>query len=93
MVLPATPAVVPTVLPLIPVKPLAVVALVLTLRVLKLEEDRCRLEGRGWLGPDSKWFAPWSEVSGRPVDAEEAVEATESDCWRKSDSSRVRRFT
>lgn len=47
IVLPATPAVVPTVLPLMPVKPLAVVPEVLALRVLKLEEDRWRLEGVG----------------------------------------------
>ena len=54
IVLPATPPVVPTVLPLIPVCP---VVEVLTLRVLKLEEDRWRREGVGWLGPESKWFA------------------------------------
>lgn len=56
-VLPATPAVVLMVFPLTPVKPLVVVAAVLALRVLKLEEDRCRREGVGWLAPDSKWFA------------------------------------
>lgn len=51
-VLPATPPVVPTVLPLRPVYPLVVVAAVLMLRVLKLDEERCRREGVGWLGPD-----------------------------------------
>ena len=40
IVLPATPPVVPTVLPLIAVKPLAVVAAVFALLVLKLEDDR-----------------------------------------------------
>lgn len=54
IMLPATPPVVPTVLPLIPVRPLVVVALVLALLVLKLDDDRCRLEGIGWLAPDSK---------------------------------------
>ena len=53
IVLPATPPVVPAVLPLMPVSP---VARVLTLRVLKLEEDRWRREGMGWLSPESKWF-------------------------------------
>ena len=57
MVLPATPAVVPTVLPLVPVRPVAVVAAVFTLRELKLDDDRCRRDGVGWLGPDIKWFA------------------------------------
>lgn len=46
-VLPATPAVVPMVLPLAPVIPVAVVAAVLALRVLRLEDDRCRREGVG----------------------------------------------
>lgn len=54
MVLPATPPVVPTVLPLKPVYPLVVVAAVLMLRMLRLEEDRCRREGVGWVGPESK---------------------------------------
>lgn len=54
IVLPATPAVVPTVLPLMPVKPLATVADVLALRVLRLEEDRWRLEEIGWLAPDNR---------------------------------------
>lgn len=54
IVLPATPAVVPTVFPLMPVKPLVVVVLVLTLRVLKLDDDRCLLEGVGWLAPDNR---------------------------------------
>jgi len=40
-VLPATPAVVPTVVPLV------VVAAVVTLRVLRLEEERCRRDGVG----------------------------------------------
>ena len=40
MVLPATAPVVPTVLPLIPVKPLIVVPAVFALLVLRLEEDR-----------------------------------------------------
>ena len=39
IVLPATPPVVPTVLPLIPVKPLVVVAAVFALLVLRLEDD------------------------------------------------------
>ena len=56
-VLPATPAVVPTVLPLVPVIPVAVVAAVVALRALRLEDDRCRREGVGWLAPDIRWFA------------------------------------
>ena len=40
MVLPAIAPVVPTVLPLIPVKPLIVVPAVFALLVLRLEEDR-----------------------------------------------------
>ena len=47
VVLPATPAVVPTVLPLAPVIPVAVVAAVFTLRALKLDDDRCRRDGLG----------------------------------------------
>ena len=47
IVLPDTPAVVPTVLPLRPVWPVAVVAAVFMLRALKLEEDRCRRDGVG----------------------------------------------
>lgn len=47
IVLPATPPVVPIVLPLMPVKPLVVVVVVFILRVLKLEDDRCLLEGVG----------------------------------------------
>ena len=43
--------------------------------------------------PEIIWFAFWSVGSGRPVDAEDVVEATEADCWRRSDSSRVRRLT
>ncbi len=43
-VLPAIPAADPTVLPLIPLAP---VAAVVALRVLKLEDDRCRREGVG----------------------------------------------
>lgn len=54
MVLPATPTVVPTVLPLMPVKPLIVVAVVFALRVLRLEDDRWRLEEGGWLAPDNR---------------------------------------
>lgn len=54
IVLPATPAVVPTVLPLMPVRLLRLVATVVALRVLKLEDERCRLEGVGWLAPDNK---------------------------------------
>ena len=46
-VLPATPAVVPSVLPLVPVMPVAVVAAVFELRALRLEDDRCRREGVG----------------------------------------------
>lgn len=46
-VLPATPAVVPRVLPDIPVMPVAVVAAVVELRALRLEDDRCRREGVG----------------------------------------------
>ena len=90
MVLPATPPVVPAVLPLMPVSP---VAEVLILRVLKLEEDRWRREGVGWLGPESRWFAFWSVESGRPLDVEEVVDTTEADCWRRIDSSLVRRLT
>ena len=56
-VLPATPAVVPTVLPLILVIPVAVVAAVFALRALRFEDDRCRREGVGWLAPDIRWFA------------------------------------
>lgn len=93
IVLPDTPPVVPTVLPLRPVWPVAVVAAVFMLRALKLEEDRCRRDGVGWLVPDIIWFAFWSVISGRPVDAEDVVEATEADCWRRSESSRVRRLT
>ena len=51
--LPATPAVVPTVLPLFPVSALVVVAAVLTLRVLKLDDERCRREGVTRLAPSS----------------------------------------
>lgn len=47
IVLPATPAVVPTVLPLVPVIPVPVVAAVFILRALKLEDDRCRRDGVG----------------------------------------------
>lgn len=47
IVLPDTPPVVPTVLPLRPVWPVAVVAAVFMLRALKLEEDRCRRDGVG----------------------------------------------
>lgn len=54
IVLPATPAVVPTVLPLMPVRLLRLVATVVALRVLKLEDERCRLEGVGWLAPDNR---------------------------------------
>ena len=56
-VLPATPAVVPIVLPLVPVTPVAVVAAVVALRELKLEEDRWRRDGVGWLAPDIMWLA------------------------------------
>ena len=49
MELPAMPAVVPTVLP--PVLPAA--ELVLGCVFLeRLEDERCRLEGIGWLAPD-----------------------------------------
>lgn len=92
-VLPATPPVVPTVLPLSPVYPLAVVAAVLMLLVLRLDEERCRREGVGWLGPDIRWFALWSVESAKPVDVDEVVEATEAVCWRSNESSRVRRLT
>lgn len=57
IVLPATPAVVPSVVPLAPVIPVAVVAAVVPLRVLKFEDDRCRREGVGWLAPDIRWLA------------------------------------
>lgn len=53
IVLPATPAVVPTVLPpLVPVIPVAVVAAVFALRELRLEDDRCRREEVGRLAPE-----------------------------------------
>lgn len=79
-VLPATPPVVPTVLPLRPVNPLVVVAAVLTLRVLRLEEDRCLRDGVGWLGPEMRWLALWSAESANPVDVEDVVDATEAVC-------------
>ena len=56
-VLPATPAVVPTVFPLKVVIPVAVVAAVFALRALRFEEDRCRREGVGWPAPEIQWFA------------------------------------
>lgn len=86
-VLPATPPVVLTVLPL------AVVAGVVLLRVLTLEDERCRREGVGWLAPEMRWFAWWSLESARPVDVDDALETTDADCWRKRDSSRVNRLT
>lgn len=83
------PAIPPTVLML------AVVPVVM-LRVLVLEEERwCRrCEGAGWLGPERRWFALWSAESGRPVEVEEALDATEA-FWaaRSIVSSRVNRFT
>ena len=54
IVLPATPPVVPTVLPLSPVKPLVVVAAVFALLVLRFDDDLWRREGVGWLGPEIK---------------------------------------
>lgn len=91
--LPATPPVVPTVLPLAPVRTLIVVPAVLALLVLRLDDERWRREGVGWLGPDMRWFALWSLESGRPVDVEDAVEATDAVCWRSRESSRVSLFT
>ena len=79
-VLPAIPAVVPRVLPLRPVALLVFVAAVVALRELRFEEERCRREGVGWLGPESRWLELWSEASGRPVDVEEALDTTEADC-------------
>lgn len=93
MVLPATPPVIPTVLPLGPLTPAAAVAAVFALRVLRLEDDRCRREGVGWLGPDIRWLEFWSVASSSPVEADEAFDATEADCARRRESSRVRRLT
>lgn len=81
------------VLVLLPVRPLTPLAAVVALRVLKLEEDRCRLEGVGWLAPERRWFALWSFKSGKPVEVEDVVDATDADCCRRSDSSLVRRLT
>lgn len=86
-VLPATPPVVLTVLPL------AVLAGVVMLRVLTLEDERWRRDGVGWLAPEMRWFAWWSVESARPVDVDDALDTTEADCWRSRESSRVKRLT
>lgn len=86
-VLPATPAVVPT------VPALAVVAAVVMLRVLREEEERWRREGVGWLAPEMRWLAWWSVESARPVEVDDELDTTEADCWRRRESSRVRRLT
>ena len=86
-VLPATPPVVLAVLPL------TVVAGVVMLRVLRLDDERCRREGVGRLAPEMRWFAWWSVESARPVEVDDAFDTTEADCWRRRDSSRVNRLT
>lgn len=90
VVLPATPAVVPTVLPLVPVTP---VAAVLALRMLRLEEERWRLDGARSLDPDMPALVFASTASAKPVEVEEVVEATDAVRWRKSESSRFSWFT
>jgi hypothetical protein len=65
----------------------------LVLLVLRLDDERCLLEGVGWLAPKPIWLGLLSEMSAKPVDIEEVVEATEADCCRSKDSSLVRRLT
>jgi hypothetical protein len=87
----------PDMLPVIPAAVHAVLLFaVVLLRVLVLDEERwCRrCEGAGWLGPESRWFALTSPVSGKPAEVDEALETTEA-FWaaRSMESSRVRRLT
>ena len=88
--LPAIPAVVPIVLPLA----LPVVELALGFAFLDmLEDERCRLEGVGWLAPDMMLLAVWSPASATPAEVEEVFEATEAVCCRSAVNSRVKRLT
>ena len=68
------------VLTLLLLSPLPEVPVRLILRVLRLEDERCRREGVGWLVPESMWFAFWSVASAIPADIDEFVDTTEADC-------------
>lgn len=72
---------------------LALMPVALVLLVLRLEDERCLLDGVGWLAPKPMLLGLLSEKSATPVDVEEVVDATEADCCRRRDSSLVRRFT
>lgn len=52
---------------------------------LKLDEDRCWRDDVGWIDP--------SRDSVKPVEVEEAVEATEAVCCLRRVNSLVRRLT
>jgi hypothetical protein len=66
------------------------------LRLLVLDEDRCRRrwDGVGPLGPESIWFVLWSPASSKPVEVEDELDTTDA-FWaaRSMDNSRVRRLT
>lgn len=74
---------------------------VMMLRPEAFDEERCRRDGVGWVGPVSWWVGIVSLGSmGRRegvLEAElfcEALLATDAECWaRKADSSRVKRLT
>ena len=93
VVLTANPPVVPTVLPLMPLPPVAIAADVWALLVLRLDDERCRRDGVGWLAPSVVLCALKSGASVTPAEVEDVVEATEAVCCRNSVNSRVKRLT
>lgn len=70
---------------------------VVTLRPDTEEDERCRRDGVGCVGPVIWWFGFGSAGSIRAVLAAlecDVLLATEAECWaRRAESSRVRRFT
>jgi hypothetical protein len=47
---------------------------------LRLDEERCRRDGVGWLAPKSGWFAWGSDRSAWPAEVDEVLDTTDADC-------------